>query len=163
VIHRRGVLPALVLLVLVVVGTVLAVVNGPASSTTGAQPTVTPGPDPAGERMVVRTLAAVDRAYDAGDVRRLCRPGALLDAPVVRAVDRQAEGCESELEDLMANVPRLHVTIRALALRPDLATADVETTLGADATVDFVRRGKRWLMSFSDGEFPIPALAGTTA
>jgi hypothetical protein len=163
VIHRRGVLPALVLLVVVVVGTVLSITDGPASSTTDAPPATTPGPATGAERMVLHTLAAVERAYDAGDVRRLCRPGALLDADVVHAQHRQSAGCESELEDLMANVPRLHVTIRALALRPDLATADVETTLGADATVDFVRRGKRWLMSFSDGEFPIPALAGTTA
>jgi hypothetical protein len=60
-------------------------------------------------------------------------------------------------------VPRLHVRLRALALRPDLATAELASTFGAAATVDFVRRGKRWLMSFSDGEDPVPSLAGTTA
>jgi hypothetical protein len=161
-IHRRGVLPALVLLVVVVAGIVLSITDGPGSSTSGAQPATTPGPVTAGERMVLHTLTAVERAYDAGDVERLCRPGALLDAAVVRTQDAKAEDCEGELESLMANVPRLHVTIRALALRPDLATAAVETTSGAGATVDFVRRDRRWLMSFSDGQFPIPALAGTT-
>jgi hypothetical protein len=161
-IHRRGVLPALVLLILVVVGAVLAVTGGPAGSTTGARPAATTGPDAAGERAVLGALAAIERAYAAGDVRRLCRPGALLDPAVIRAQNQQAEDCESELESLMANVPRLHVTIRALALRPDLASADLVTTFGADASVDFVRRGQHWLMSFSGGADPIPVLAGTT-
>jgi hypothetical protein len=161
-IHRRGVLPALVLLVLVVVGAVLGVAGRPAGSTTGARPAATPSPETSGERAVLRALAAVERAYTAGDVRRLCRPGALLDPAVIRVQNQRARGCEDELESLMANVPRLHVTIRALALRPDLATADVVTSFGADATVDFIRRGQRWLLSFSGGEDPIPALAGTT-
>jgi hypothetical protein len=33
---------------------------------------------------------------------------------------------------------------------------------GGSATVDFVRRDRRWLLSFSDGNDPLPALAGTT-
>jgi hypothetical protein len=162
-IHRRGVLPVLVMLVVVVAGVVLAIVDGPAGSSSDAPPTVTPSPDSAGERAVLRTLSAVERAYAAGDVRRLCRPGALLDGAVVRAENSRAHGCEDELESLMANVPRLHVTVRALALQPDLATADVVSTFGSEATVDFVRRGKRWLMSFSSGQYPIPALAGTSS
>ena len=62
----------------------------------------------------------------------------------------------------MANVPRLRVTVRALALRSDLATATVVTATGTGAMVDFVRHGQRWLMSFSEGADPITALAGTT-
>jgi hypothetical protein len=161
-IHRRGALPVLVMLVVVVAGTVLAIVDGPAGSTTDTPPTVKPTPDSAGERAVLRTLTGVERAYAAGDVRRLCRPGALLDSAVIRAQNAKATGCEDELESLMANVPRLHVRIRALVVRPDLATADLVTTFGADAMVDFVRSGRRWLLSFSDGRYPIPALAGTT-
>jgi hypothetical protein len=141
---------------------VLQVVNGSAGSTADAPPTVTPSASGAGERAVLRTLSAVERAYDVGDVRRLCSPGALLDRAVIRAQDKQAQGCEDELESLKANVPRLDVRIRALALQPDLATAELVTTFGTEATVDFVRRGKRWLMSFSDGEYPLPALAGNT-
>jgi hypothetical protein len=160
-IHRRGVLPALVLLVLVLAGGVLRVAGGSAGSTTDAPPPVKPSPDTTGERAVLHTLSAVERAYDAGDVQLLCRPGGLLDPAVIRAQDTQPTGCGDELESLMANVPRLHVRVRALALRPDLATAEVTTTSGGEATVDFVRRGSRWLMSFSSGQFPMPALAGT--
>jgi hypothetical protein len=164
-IHRRGVLPALVLLVLVVVGGVLQIARGSAAPDAGARATATPTPTAtptAAEQAVLRSLAAVERAYDAGNVRRLCRPGALLDPAVIRAQDAQAQGCESELESLKANVPRLRVTVRTLALERDLATADVLTTTSTGATVDFVRRGQRWLMSFSDSGDPLPALAGAT-
>jgi hypothetical protein len=161
-IHRRGVLPALVLLVLVVAGSVLAVANGPDDPTIDAPPAVTPSGGGAGERAVLRTLSAVERAYDSGDVRLLCLPGALVDGAAIRAQDSQAKGCEDLLESLMASVPRLRLRVRALALRPDLATADVVTASGGDTTVDFVRRGKRWLISFSSGEYPIPALAGSS-
>lgn len=164
-IHRRGVLPVLVLLVLVIAGALLQAVRGPDAATTGAQPTPTAtatATPTAAERAVLSSLAAVENAYDAGNVRRLCRPGSLLDPAVVRAQDAQAEGCESELESLMANVPRLRVTVRGLDLRSDLATAAVLTTTGTGATVDFVRHGQRWLMSFSEGADPIAALAGGT-
>ena len=159
-IHRRGVLPVLVLLVLVIAGAVLSAVRGPTAQPTApatATPTAT-----AAERAVLSSLATVENAYDAGDVRRLCRPGSLLDPAVVRAQNEQAQGCGSELESLMANVPRLRVTVRALALRSDLAIATVMTATGTGATVDFVRHGQRWLMSFSEGADPIAALAGTT-
>jgi hypothetical protein len=159
-IHRRGILPALVLLVLVLAGGILQVARGPAAATQGARPTPTPTPaQGANARAVLRSLSAVERAYGSGDVRRLCRPGALLDRAVVRAEGAQ---CESGLESLMANVPRLRVTVRELALRRDLATAAVVTTKGAGASVDFVRRGPRWLMSFSQGQAPLPVLAGST-
>jgi hypothetical protein len=153
-IHRRGVVPVLLLLVLVVVGFVLQAVSGPNAATSGARATAAPSATPtAAERPVLRSLAAVEQAYAAGDVRRLCRPGALLDPAVI------GDGCERRLESLIANVPRLQVTVQALALRRDLATAAVRTTSGSATTVDFVRRGRRWLMSFSDGQDPIAALA----
>lgn len=158
-IHRRGVLPVLALLVLVVAGAVLQIVRAPAAGAPAPPPDASApvGPSPA-ERAVLRSLGAVERAYRAGDVRRLCRPGALLDPAVIRA---QSRGCESRLERLMTTVPRLRVTIRGLTLRPDLATAAVRTARDTVTAVDFVRRGKRWLLSFSDGEDPFPALAGT--
>jgi hypothetical protein len=114
---------------------------------------------------VLRPLAAVERAYDAGDagdVRRLCRPSVLVDPAVIRAEDAQPRGCEAPLEDLMANVPRVRLTVLEVTLRPDLATATVAAANGSRAAVDFVRRGRRWLLSFSDGDAPLPALAGTT-
>jgi hypothetical protein len=156
-IHRRGVLPVLVLLVLVVVGFVAQAVSGPNAASTGVRATATPTPTPTAEQQrVLRSLADVEQAYAGGNVQRLCRPGALLDPAVI------GDGCERRLESLMANVPRLQVTVQALALRRDLATAAVRTASGSATTVDFVRRGQRWLMSFSDGEDPLPALAGTS-
>jgi hypothetical protein len=151
-IHRRGVLGVLVLLALVVAGFALQVVSRPQAATTPERPAASATPT-AAERQVLRSLDAIERAYAAGNVRRLCRPGALLDPAVIGA------GCERALESLMANVPRLRVTVEAVALRRDLATAAVRTTSGSSTTVDFVRHGRRWLMSFSDGQDPLPALA----
>jgi hypothetical protein len=156
-IYRRGVLPMLVLLVLVVVGGVLQIVAGSTSSgrsAAGATPTPT---TTAAARSVLSSLAGVERAYDAGNVRQLCRPGVLVDPAVIRAQNAR-QGCESELETMTANRPRLQVTVRRITLEPDLAIATVET----GNSVDFVRRGQRWLLSFSDGSDPFPALAGTT-
>jgi hypothetical protein len=160
-IHRRGVLPVLVLLLAVLVGTVVAIVRGPAAATpthpSAAQ--APPAPVTGAARGVVRSLLAVEHAYADGDVRRLCRPGALVDPAVIRS--RSHASCESRLESLMANVPALKLTLRGLTLRQDLATATVRTPSGRTVPVDLVRDGGRWLLSFSDGTDPFPALAGT--
>jgi hypothetical protein len=161
VIHRRGVLPALVLLSLVGAGFVLALLRGPAAATpapaAGAGSTPAPSAD---ARAVLRSLAAVQRAYEAGNVRRLCRPGALVDPAVIRAQNAGRNECETEIESLIAHVQRLQLTVRDVALRPDLATVVVSVAGGADDPVDFVRRGGRWLLSFSAGNDPMPVLAG---
>jgi hypothetical protein len=162
-IHRRGVLPVLVLLALVVFGLVGQIVRGSGTATpAGQSAAATPAPVTGAGREALRSLAAVERAYDAGNVRRLCRPGVLVDPAVIRAQNAAKDGCEGEVEGLMANVPRLHVTVRALAVESDLVTADVAAANGAAATVDFVHRDGRWLLSFSDGTDPLPALAGTS-
>ena len=162
-IHRRGALPALVLLALVVFGLVVQIARGPGAATPGAQPAAaTPTPATGTARGVLRALVAVENAYDAGNVRRLCRPGVLVDPAVIHAQDKARDGCEGELEQLMASAPRLRVTVRALAARSDLVTTDIAAANGADATVDFVHRDGRWLLSFSDGGDPLPALAGTS-
>jgi hypothetical protein len=159
-IRRLGVL---LLLVLVVAGFAIQVVRGPAAATPPARSAAaTPAPVTGAARAVIGSLRRVERAYDAGDVRRLCRPGALVDPAVIRMQNAQLDGCESELESLIANVPRLRLTVREVGVRADLATATVMTADGTSATVDLVRRGRRWLLSFSDGNDPLPALAGTT-
>ena len=159
-IHRRGVLPVLVLLVLVIAGAVLSAVRGPAAQRT-APATATPAAT-AAERAVLSSLATVENAYDAGDVRRLCRPGSLVDPAVVRAQNAQAQDCESELESLMANVPRLRVTVRALRspLRPrhrDRGDRDWYRRHGR------LRAARAALADeLREGADPITALAGTT-
>ena len=162
-IHRRGVLPILVLVAIIIVGAVVQIVRGPGTATSvgssGAGAHAMPAPTGA-DRPVLRSLAAVQRAYDAGDVKRLCRPAALVDPAVIRAQNVRGPGCESELESLMGNRPSLRVKVRGLAVGRELAEAVVATTAG-DIRVDFVRRRGRWLLSFSDGQDPLPALAGT--
>ena len=163
-IHRRGVLPVFVLLVLLIVGAVLQVVGSSGTATSGRPPTAAATPAPTSTpaaRAVLRSIAGVERAYESGDVLRLCRPGALVDPAVIR-FQNAAQGCERELESLKANVPRLQAKVSRLVLQSDLATATIETAGGTGATVDFVRRVGRWLLSFSDGADPLPALAGTT-
>jgi hypothetical protein len=160
-IHRRGVLPALVLLALVAVGFVFALLRGPAATPAADQPPSARSTPPTGEaRAVLRSLAAVQRAYAAGNVRRLCRPGALVDPAVIRAQNAGRNECETEIESLIAHVPTLRLTLRDVALRPDLATVVVSVPGGADDPVDFIRRGGRWLLSFSAGNDPMPVLAG---
>ena len=163
--HRRGVLPVVLLLILVVAGFVVQAVRGPAAATRAAAPSIAARPTPAAAtgfaQAVIKSLTAVQRAYDAGDVRRLCSPGALVDAAVIRRQNARSGGCESELESLMASEPRLRFALRGLTVRPDLATATVATASGASVPVDLVRHGQRWLLSFSDGSDPVSALAGT--
>jgi hypothetical protein len=160
-IHRRGVLPVLVLLALVAIGVVSQIVRG---ADAPAPPTRASAQAPAavtGEaRSVLRALGAVERAYEAGDVRRLCRPGALVDPAVVRAQDAKRPGCKAELESLMSRVSSLRPAVRDIALRPDLATVDVAVAGAAPVPVDLVRLQGRWRLSFSDGGDPMPVLAG---
>jgi hypothetical protein len=163
-IHRRGAIPILLLLVLVVFGAVMQIVRG-AADPRAAVPAANPATHaiPAETRRArdaLRGLAAVQRAFNAGNVKLLCRPGALVDPAVVREQDGRTGGCESELERLMANEPPMRLTVLRLALRRDLATAAVTTRSGSRASVDLVRRGERWQLSFSQGNDPMPALAG---
>ena len=162
---RRGVLPIVLLLALALFVVAVQLVPAPASAPKAATATPTPVASPmtgaAGE--VAAALSAVQRAYDAGDVVRLCRPGSLLDPAVVKLLDSGPEGCEGDLETLMGNVPQLRVSVRSVSLRPDLATASVTTTSGATAPVDLVRSGRHtWLVSFSEAGDPMPVLAGTS-
>jgi hypothetical protein len=166
----RGRIPFLLLLVLVLFGLMARIVGGLTAAEsrpvpTGqapAAPASTPTPPAGPAREVARSLAAVQRAFNAGDVTQLCRPGALLDTAVIRRQNAQSGGCEAELEGLMTDERPLRLRVRQVALRPDLASATVATASGASVPVDLVRHGRRWLVSFSDGDDPLPALAGAT-
>ena len=166
-IHKRGVWPVLLVLVVVILATGLRIAGevagepGPPGTPTPT-PTPTPTQTPTGAgRDVVRSLAAVQRAYNAGDVRLLCRPDRLVDPALIRQQNAQKPGCEAELEALMANEPPLRLTVDEVLLRHDLATATVTSARGASVRVDLIRDAGRWLLSFSDGSDPMPALAGS--
>jgi hypothetical protein len=163
VIYRRGSIGVLLLLALVLFGAVLQFVGGPAAARRNPGAAATPAPHaalPAGASGVVRTLGAVERAFNAGDVRLLCRPGVLLDPAVVSRESARSGGCESELEALIADERPMRLAVRRVALRPELAVAAVTTARGTTVPVDLVRQGHRWLLSFSESEDPMPALAG---
>ncbi len=98
----------------------------------------------------------------AGGRTALCRPDALVDAAVIRRLDRRPGGCEAQLEVLLANSPPMQLTVQRVRLRSDLATAVVTTHRGTTVSVDLVRGPRGWLISFSDGDDPMPALAGNT-
>jgi hypothetical protein len=168
--RRAGVSRFLIVLgVVVAVGIVAQVVGGSApqhaadAASATATPAATPKPlDSPEGRAAVAVVARVQRAFNAGDVGTLCKPGALVDPAVVRHQDATAGGCESQVEVLVAQESPLRLTVRDATLRPDLVTAVVATRAGSTVPVDFVRGPRGWLLSFSDGEDPLPALAGTT-
>src|SRR3954470_20901526 len=131
-IRKRVLVPLLLLLLIAlfnaarIVAPTAADPPGPVATrqaSVGATPTPTPLAGSA--RTVARSLAAVQRAFNAGDVRRLCRSGALVDRAVIRQQNAGSAGCESELETLMANEPPLRLAVRRVGRRPDLATATV--------------------------------------
>jgi hypothetical protein len=164
VVHKRGALPVLALLALVVVGTGMQIAFGSAagsSASPAVSPTVTPAPASGQAAGVARSLAAVQRAFNAGDVSLLCRGGRLVDPAVISVQDAGGSGCEAELETLIGNAPPLQLTLRRQTLKRDLASVTVTTAGGQDAVVDLVRRGQAWLLSFSNGRDPMPVLAGT--
>jgi hypothetical protein len=153
----------LVLLFLVLLGIGVQILAGAIATRHRSVPSAqaaTPAPTP-GAREVIRALGAVEHAFGTGDVVRLCRPGALVDPAVIRQQNAHHGGCESEMERLIASRQRLRLSVRSVSLRRDLATADVATASGASVPVDFIRRGAHWVLSFSNGIDPMPALAGT--
>jgi hypothetical protein len=167
--RRAGVVPFLILAVVVVGIVVTQVVGGSApqraadAASAATTPAATPSPaDSPDGRAVVAAVAHVQRAFNAGDVGLLCKPGALVDAAVVRNQDATAGGCESQVELLVAHESPLRLRVRDVTVRPELATAVVATRAGTTVPVDLIRGPRGWLLSFSSGEDPMPALAGTT-
>jgi len=170
-IRRRGAVTVLLLLGLMLFGVLLQtlasavppVANGAArpSSATTAKKAAAPAPAvPHAAAGVVDALARVQSAFNAGDVVLLCKSGALVDPAVVRSQNAQG-GCENELETLVANEAPMRLAVQRVTTDGDLAIAAVTTRLGTTATVDLVRDGNAWLLSFSDGDDPMLALAGT--
>src|SRR4051794_39737977 len=97
--------------------------NPGAAVATGQAPvgaTPTPTPRASSARAVARSFAAVQRAFNAGDVRLLCRSGAVVDRAVIRRQNAGSRGCESELETLMPKEPPPRLAVRPVraAARP---------------------------------------------
>jgi hypothetical protein len=158
---RRTVIVVLGLVLLATILTaVVQVAGGPAAAPRAVAPRPAQPAAPAGvARHAVRSLDAVERAFDAGNVGRLCRPGALVDPAVIRRQDAGSGDCAIELEALIGSHAPLRLAVRKVSARPDLATLTVATANGTVA-VDVVRQDDRWLLSFSAGGDPMPALAG---
>jgi hypothetical protein len=164
VIHRRGVWPTVVLLVIAMAGAVTQIVRGGAAAPASPARAGATQPAPAATaRAVIRTLAAVQQAFDAGDVRPLCGAGVLVDPTVIRTQDERSGGCRAELAALIRHEPPLRLTLRRLTLGRGTACVDATTAQGRRVAVHLVRRETRWLLSLGDGRDPWPALAGRRA
>jgi hypothetical protein len=103
------------------------------------------------------------RALRDRDVERLCRPGAVFTPAVVSVLDEVGEGCEASLElsSALRHPPTLTVT--RLDYARGLSTAQVRVGSGSTMPLDLVQGGRRWLVSFSDGNSPIAALQQSLA
>jgi hypothetical protein len=132
-------------------------------TTTAMQTTATTPAVPAIVRpQQARAARAVGVLADAlrdGDVERLCRPGAVFTSEVVAEMNG-AQGCEQdvELSSVVTQPPTLTV-VQPSSYEPDLATLRVRVGRGATVPLDVVREGGQWLVSFSDGNDPLGALA----
>ncbi|MEA2233523.1 MAG: hypothetical protein QOD83_3339 [Solirubrobacteraceae bacterium] len=132
--------------------------------TTATHTTAATSPAPA---IVVREQARAARAVDVlaralrdGDVERLCRPGAVFTSAVVAEMNGGPQGCEQDVEltSIVARPPTLTV-VPPSSYEPDLATLRVRVGRGATVPLDVVRERRVWLVSFSDGNDPLTALA----
>ena len=161
-IRRRGAVTVLLLLGLMLFGVLLQTLASavPPVANGAARPSSAAPAVPHAAAGVVGALGRVQNAFNAGDVVLLCKSGALVDPAVVRSQNAQG-GCENELETLVANEAPMRLAVQRVTTDGDLAIAAVTTRLGTTATVDLVRDGHAWLLSFSDGDDPMPALAGT--
>jgi hypothetical protein len=134
-----------------------------ATTTTAKTTTTAAAPAPAiVGREQARAAHAVDVLAGAlrdGDVERLCRPGAVFTSEVVAEMNG-AQGCEQdvELSSVVTQPPTLTV-VQPSSYEPDLATLRVRVGRGATVPLDVVREGGQWLVSFSDGNDPLAALA----
>ena len=115
-------------------------------------------------REQARAARAVDvlaRALRDGDVERLCRPGAVFTSAVVAEMNGGLQSCEQdvELSSVVTQPPTLTV-VQPSSYEPDLATLWVRVGRGGPVPLDVVREQRQWLVSFSDGNDPLSALAG---
>jgi hypothetical protein len=152
---------ALLMIVIVVASAVLGTIlrptpTGPAGAAS-APATPTPAPAPAS---VVSAITAVEGAFNAGDVKRICRSSALLDRAVLRELNAQSGGCVAEAESLVNAAAPLQLAVIGAQVRPGLATARVTLGGGARVDVDLLPRAGGWLLSFSGDGDPLSALAG---
>lgn len=106
----------------------------------------------------VRAVEVFARALRDGDVERLCRPGAVFTFAVVASMNAGGESCEASLErsDALRHPPTLIVT--RLAFEPGLARAGVRVGAATSISLDVVRSGRRWLVSFAGGADPVAAV-----
>ena len=135
--------------------------TGDAATTTAASRTTPSPPAPRLRGEAARAAAAVDRLARAlrdGDVDRLCRPDALFSAAVVEEMGSGGVTCEASVEDTLTAHGAPATTVARMSVEPGLATAQVRLGDGHTVPLTLVRDGRRWLVSFSDGNDPLSAL-----
>jgi hypothetical protein len=103
-------------------------------------------------------VAVLGRALRNGRVERLCEPGAVFTPAVVAVMNEDGRSCEATLEASTELRRPPALTVTNLAYEPGLATAQVGVGRGSTFPLDIVRRGRRWLVSFSAGTNPLVAM-----
>jgi hypothetical protein len=135
-----------------------------ATTTTATHTTAATAPVPAVVRReqahAERAVEVLVRALRDGDVERLCRPGAVFTSAVIAEMNGGLESCEQdvELSSVVSQPPTLTV-VQPSSYEPDLATLWVRVGRGGTVPLDVVREQRQWLVSFSDGNDPLSALA----
>ena len=103
-------------------------------------------------------VGGLEHALRVGDVERVCRPNAVLTAAVVGEMNSGGATCEATVESMLNDWGSPRLTVLAVALEPDLATARVRIRSAGVVPLTLLRVGGRWLVSFSDGNDPLSAL-----
>lgn len=135
-----------------------------ATTTTATHTTAATAAVPASVRreqaQAARAVDVLARALRDGDVERLCRPGAVFTSAVIAEMNGGLQSCEQdvELSSVVTQPPTLTV-VQPSSYEPDLATLWVRVGRGGTVPLDVVREQRQWLVSFSDGNDPLSALA----
>jgi hypothetical protein len=109
---------------------------------------------------VANAVDALDGALRDGEVERLCRPGAIFTDAVVREMNGDGVTCEASVEDVLTEWGSPRMTVVGVSVKPGLATARVRVSGDGTVPLTLLPDRHRWLVSFSNGNDPLSALAG---
>jgi hypothetical protein len=138
----------------------LATSRTPTTTTAQAHTTRPPAPLRGRAADAARAVGGFTLALRNGDVERVCTPNAIFTAAVVRGIGGGGLSCEAAVEAMLTSWGPPRSDVLSVAVEPDLATARVRVRGGRVVPLTLLRAGKRWLLSFSDGNDPLSALYG---
>jgi hypothetical protein len=109
---------------------------------------------PTDEEQIRSTLAEFQRATQAGDYEALC--DRILASRLIETVEQIGLPCEVALEKGFEDVENPRLTVGAIAVRDDRATAEVRSSAAGESpsqdTVELVRVGEGWRIASLAGQ-----------